>query len=1006
MKKTNRPLLAAVILCLPALCGAAPKPVAEDWLNPAVNCRNREAIHATFYSSDTPVISLEGEWQFCGYATPQERSKDFFKPGFDASSWRTMPVPGCWELNGFGDPVYLNTGYAWDGIDPKNPPIVPSNRNHVGQYLHNFNVPAEWKGSDIILTIGSATSNVRVWVNGKEVGYSEDSKLQADFDITRYVKTGDNLIALEIFRWCDGTYLEDQDFWRLSGIARGVWVEALPKARIKDLRIQAGADGNYKFTATTSKGVKSVRYSIDGKEVASSGCYPAPKLWSAETPNLYTLTVEALDASGRCLHKVTERFGFRTVEISGKQLLVNGKPVLIKGANRHEISCTGGYVVSREEMIRDIKIMKELNINAVRTCHYPNNPIWYDLCDEYGIYLVDEANIESHGMGYGEKTLAIRPDYASSHLERVTRMFQRDVNHPSIIIWSLGNEAGNGPNFLACYNWLKENDTTRPVQYERASVPEFKSKKHPYGAYRSDIVCPMYADYKFCEKYSQDGDQPLIQCEYAHAMGNSLGGFKEYWDLVRKYPSYQGGFIWDFVDQALKWPSDKSRTGYIYAFGGDFNDIDPSGNSFNCNGVIAADRSLHPHAYEVQYQYQNIWTTPAQVPGTVEVYNENFFTDLSAYRLCWSVYADGRAVKSGIVDDVNVQAQERRSVKLFDASALDAWKDASDLWVNVSWQLKEATALLDAGAVVAHDQIVLRDLDYTAAPAVLNGHGSSVVFDPATGALKSWVVKGKELISKPVMPCFGRALTENDLGAKYDVKSGAWLYPDFKLVEYKSEADVTVAVYELKGLCKLSMTYTLRPDGSLSVNERMYDVAVKAPDLLRYGVEFAMPGDFDRIEYLGKGPHETYCDRQSSAWMGIWKQSVAEQYHFGYARPQESGSHTGLKWFRIVNQYGFGFEFSSSVRFSASALEFSREELDLTIQNAKLDPAKKKVSRHSFNAQRHSLELESDGLTHVNVDMLQNGLGCINSWRALPRKEYRIKAEERTFDFVITPLVR
>ena len=738
-----------ILLLLSALAAiSASAATAEDWQNPSVNQRNRWPMHATL-ANDSPKLSLEGIWKFQWYETPDARSRDFYKVGLDDSAWGSMPVPGMWELNGYGDPLYVNIGYAWRGHYQTQPPLPPTEHNYVGQYRRTFAIPEEWNGREIFLAIGSATSNLRVWVNGKEVGYSEDSKLEARFNITKFVKPGqDALIALEIFRWCDGTYLEDQDFWRYTGIARECYLEARPQARIDDLRVTARMDGSYEILTTITQKTYDVKYFLSGpdfpeREIAPSGKVENPRLWSAEEPNLYHLRAVCYPRLGKP-ETVELDFGFRETCISGGQLLVNGKPVLIKGADRHEMSATGGYVVTVEEMIEDIRIMKQLNINTVRTSHYPNDPRWLSLCDRYGLYVIAEANIESHGMGYGERTLAKEPAYAQMHLERVQRMAQRDVNHPSIIVWSLGNEAGNGPNFEAAYDWLKDWDPTRPVQYERAELER-----------NTDIYCPMYAGYEHIVEYAKSNpSRPLIQCEYAHAMGNSMGGFEDYWDLYRQYPALQGGCIWDFVDQAVRWPSAKSRWGYIYAFGGDFNDYDPSDNSFNCNGIIAADRSWHPHAWEVRHGYRSILTSakPEEaLDGRVQVYNENFFIDLSRYMMRWEVIADGKTVLAGQLDTPKAAPQQTLTADLgFRKKDLAAIP--GELYLNVSYVLRYPDSLLPAGTEVACDQILLREAPYRMTAADLRGRKWEADFDPATGALCSYKVDGKQLLAVPLMP--------------------------------------------------------------------------------------------------------------------------------------------------------------------------------------------------------------------------------------------------------------
>ena len=983
------------LLFLFALAMLAPGTrAAEDWQNPSVNQRNRWPMFSTL-ANDSPKLSLEGIWKFQWYETPDARSRDFYKVGLDDSAWGSMPVPGMWELNGYGDPLYVNIQYAWDGHYQNNPPIVPTEHNYVGQYRRSFAIPEEWAGRDIFLSIGSATSNLRVWVNGKEVGYSEDSKLEARFNITKYVTPGQEaLIALEIFRWCDGTYLECQDFWRFAGIARECYLEARPQARIDDIRVTARMDGSYEFFTTITQKTYDIKYFLSGpdfpeQEIAPTGKVENPRLWSAEEPNLYHLRAVCYPRLGKP-ETVELDFGFREVRIEGRQLLVNGKPVLIKGADRHELSATGGYVVTEDEMIRDIRIMKQLNINTVRTSHYPNDPRWLSLCDRYGLYVIDEANNESHGMGYGPETLGNNPIYKQSHQERVERMARRDVNHPSVIVWSLGNEAGNGVNFYAAYDWLKDWDPTRPIQYERAGEE-----------YNTDIICYMYMTYGDLEKYANNPaiTRPIIMCEYAHAMGNSMGGFEDYMDLFRKYPQLQGGCIWDFVDQAILWPSAKSRTGYIYAFGGDFNDYDPSDNSFNSNGIIAADRSLHPHAYEVQHGYRSILTSakPEEAQdGRVQVYNENFFIDLGRYLMRWEVIADGEAVLSGQLDTPNAAPQQTLTADLgFRKKDLAAIP--GELYLNVSYVLRSADGLLPAGTEVAYDQILLREAPYRLAAADLRGRRWEADFDPATGALCSYKLEGKELLAAPLMPCFGRAVTENDLGARLEWRQRAWLYPAFKVRSLERNEKCVEVVYEVgEGLATVAMQYTLVADGSITVTEQMTEVREGAPELFRFGVEFAMPGAFDELEFYGKGPFENYLDRQGAAQVGRWHQKVADQYHFGYVRPQESGTHVGMRWMRVTDAAGAGFEISAPEKFSASALPFARRDIDLSVTGG---------GRGKGGDQRHSLELREDGLTHVNVDLVQMGLGCENSWGALPRPQYRLKAEPRVFSFTLKPLL-
>ena len=1004
----------------------------EPWQDPNVFEENRMPMRATFVTAQQQTLSLNGLWKFHFNPTIEGRLRGFEVVGYDDASWDEIPVPGLWDLNGYCDPMYLNVGYPWRGHYQNNPPYPATEHNYVGQYRRTFTIDKSWIGKQICLNIGSATSNVRVWVNGKMVGYSEDSKLEARFDLTKYVRAGENLIALEIFRWCDGTYLEDQDFWRFAGIARGVEVYTREKERIEDIHVTAGADGRLKVQAEVTKGVAFVEMEVldpAGKSVLTSGkvrpvkgtaryegtvWYPA--LWSAEAPNLYTLRVKASTYKAVAENTALE-FGFRTVEIVGNQLLVNGKPILIKGADRHELSPSGGYVVTEAEMIRDIRIMKELNINAVRTCHYPDDPRWIALCDKYGLYVVDEGNIESHGMGYGPATLGQNPLFAKAHLARDSRMVQRDFNHPSVIVWSMGNEAGDGPNFEACYDGIKAYDPSRPVQYERALNRNFESHRY------TDIFCPMYYSPDDVLKYLQKGTKPFIQCEYAHAMGNSMGNFKEYWDIARREPGCQGGFIWDFVDQALRWPSDKPGTDHIYIFGGDLNDYDPSDGSFNCNGVIAADRTLHPHAYEVRYQYRNILTTAGDRPGLLRVQNENFFTDLSRYRLLWSLEADGNPVRTGVVERLEVAPQETRPLDLL----IGDLPEGDVVTLTVRYQLKEAAPLLPAGFEVAYDQFVLRDkpalpagsaqpvkgavkADESASaftfcgtlsrPGTLSTRYATweVTIDKSLGSLTSYKLDGKEMISAPMMPCFDRALTENDLGARFQQRFALWRNIDFQVASIAAKAvgnscqvDVAFAPIDGKGIVKVA--YLVDPNGTVAVSESLEDAGglSEAQYLFRFGMRFAMPGQYSDLDFFGLGPWENYSDRHSAALLGRYRQRVEEQYHYGYPRAQESGTHTGMRWLNIVDETGTGLKLFSATPFSASALPFSLEDLDTHVHSLEL------------KAKAHENE-RSRGTTYVHMDLAQMGVGGITSWGTWPLKEYLLPAQPYDFTFTLSPV--
>ncbi len=1045
MKRIMTAVLCAAALGTAAVASAAA--LKEDkpyWQDPQFFQKNRIPMTAHF-ETDGLKLMLNGIWDFNWNENMDSRPMNFYRTDYDAGGWDTMPVPGMWEMNGYGDPVYVNIGYAWENHYKSNPPYVPVEKNHVGQYRHEFVLGEEWKGRDVFLHVGSATSNLRVWINGKEVGYSEDSKLEARFDITEYVKAGENLVALEIFRWCDGTYLEDQDFWRMSGISRDVYVYSREKKRIEDVRVVASASGEASLHADVSKGVTKVSFEImdpEGRTVASAEVpaykkaasvslrVPDVKKWSAETPFLYTLNVSSYDRKGRTETTAIE-IGFRDVCIKDGLFLVNGEPVILKGVNRHEMNPYKGYVVSEADMIQDILIMKQLNVNAVRTSHYPDDELWYSLCDRYGLYVVAEANIESHGMGFGENTLAKRKDYEAAHLERIERAVRRDVNHPCIVTWSLGNEAGNGPNFHKGYELVKSIDNTRPVQYEGAKEDS-----------NTDIFCPMYYSHDSCAEYaSSSPERPLIQCEYAHAMGNSMGGLKEYMDLVRKYPSYQGGFIWDFVDQALYMPVDPMECGtdHVFSFGGDYNNVDVSDNSFCCNGIVAADRTLHPHALEVAYQYRSILSSASPetaLEGKVNVHNENFFIDLSRYMLHWDVAVDGITVLAGCGPALDVKPQQTVGLSLgfSEADILEAagisGLEGHDVYLNVCYVLRRADGVLAAGTEVAYDQIMINEAGFKAfsnhsglpeygedaglhsfyGKMAFDGAGNlrfspwKAVFDASRGSLISYVLGEKELIEAPLEPCFARAAIENDLGANLDMRMAMWREAELAVSSFNVEKTdfcyrVNVEYAPIGEAAVVRMVYDIYADGTVAAREEMDDAGKlsEAPILPRFGMQFAMPGEFSNFEFFGLGPHENYIDRSSSATMGHYVQRVEDQYHYGYVRPQESGTKTRLKWAKVIDDNGTGFEIASDAGFSASALPFNWKEMDV---------------RMLGDNQAHSLELKalaheddrSNGKTWVNFDMIQMGLGCVNSWGAWPLEQHLVNAQPYRFNFILRPL--
>lgn len=1029
--------------CLAVLSAEAQKDK-PWWLDPEVNEVNTMAPRAAFFAYETEnlakadqkarserYLSLEGKWKFNFSKDHDKAPRDFYSLKYDDSQWTDFPVPGILELNGYGDAIYSNNGYPWRTQFRPEPPFVEERNNYTGSYRKMVTVPADWKGERIYLHVGSATSNLMVWVNGKFVGYSEDSKVSAEFDLTKYLTPGkENLIAMQVMRWCDGSYLEDQDFWRFTGIAREVYLYARPQAHIADLFITPDLVNNYqdgtlevKLNAVGAKG-ETVMFSLkdkEGKEVAAQTAKVGgngevkvnfdiknPLKWTAETPNLYTLYTTLMDGK-QVAEVVPQRVGFRKVEIKNAQVLVNGQPVLFKGANRHELDPVTGYVVSMDRMLEDIRVMKELNINAVRTCHYPNDPRWYELCDIYGIYMVAEANIEGHGMGYGDKTLAKEPTYEKAHLERNESNIKIYKNHPSIIFWSVGNEAGYGPNFEKAYDLVKAYDPSRPCQYEQAGQNG-----------KTDIFCPMYYDYGGCDKYSQgDNPRPLIQCEYAHAMGNSMGGFKEYWDMVRKYPKYQGGFIWDFVDQGLRVKNKQGKT--IYAYGGDFGRYPTSDHNFNCNGIINPDRKPNPHANEVRYYYQNIWATAKDLKaGEVEVYNENFFKSLDDVELQWTLESEGKVLANGR-NALDIPAQQKRVVKL-DGYSLPA-DVKGEVVLNLDFVLKKAEPMLDAGYAVAREQFVVNPYTFPTMESVLavtsgkydtrkvekeekvawvtlSAGNTSVTFNHWNGWIDYLDVDGKPMLEEgyAITPDFWRAPTDNDYGAGTQRKLHAWKNPEmkmksFKVVENEGKAEKGVeVVYDMPSVeATLTMTYTLTPAGELVVNEAMTvnKDAKHKPELMRYGMQLVMPKAYNMLTYYGKGPGENYIDRNNGDRLGVYDAKVADQY-WGYVRPQESGNKTEVRYWQVKDENGKGLEFYSFAPMECSTLNYLASDLD--------DGWDKNAH------QSHSGDLTPRDFSVVKLAARQRGLACVNSWGAIPLEKYRMPYQDYSFTYVIRPL--
>ena len=1040
---------------------AIQQPTFTEWHDLQVNEINRLPLHTLHFAydpNDFPgtgaeyldkkqsmnYMSLDGTWKFNWVANADQRPTDFYKTDLDDSKWKNIQMPGNWEMLGYGQPEYVNVGFAWRGHFNQQPPAVPTKDNHVGSYRREINIPANWDGKRVIAHFGSVTSNIYLYVNGQFAGYAEDSKVAAEFDITPYLKKGKNLIAFQSFRWCDGSWCEDQDFWRLSGPARENYLYARSKDhRLLDVRVETELKNNYKdgalnITAKLQGNTLAYfgLYDPDGKEVIVTGTDNVKngvakyqlrvknvRKWSAETPNLYTLVVSPIQNGGMYspYEIIQVKVGFRKVEIKNKQLLVNGQPVLLKGANRHEMDPDEGYNVSEKRMIQDIMMMKRLNINAVRTCHYPDDPRWYDLCDKYGLYVVAEANQESHGFQYGDDAAAKKPEFAKQIMERNQHNVSMFYNHPSIITWSLGNETVMGDNFIQAYKWIKSQDKTRPVQYEQARRGE-----------GTDIFCPMYYPVSACEKYAKDPNSPmpLIQCEYNHTMGNSGGNLSDYWNLIRKYPILQGGFDWDFVDQALhrnivkpmsilpyKMNNEELRK-IEYTYGGDYNKYDPSDNNFNCNGIIGPDRQLNPHAYEVAYQYQNIWAKMVSAEaGQVSVYNENFFRDLSNYALAWSLEEDGVETQNGTIADLDVPAQQTRTFTIpYDRSKITG----KEVFLNIDFRLKNAEPLLTAGQVVAYAQLPVvtkQACEGDCSKMLAEGHGKKKMklaakknnviavttpnltfkLDRTTGLISEYAYNGKSMLGEggTLKPNFWRAPTDNDMGANLQKKFKVWKNPQMNLKNIDVKKDkkantVTIVTSfdmpEVQG--QMDITYLVFANtGAVKVTEDFKATeGAKVSDMFRFGMLLQMPYSMEKSTYYGRGPIENYSDRKDCMRIAIYNDDADNQY-FPYIRPQESGTKSDIRWWKQTDATGLGLQVKSCAPFYASALHFDTEELD--------DGDEKE--------QRHSFDLKKSKFTNLFLDAAHMGVGGENSWGAWPLEKYRIHYGSKTFNFVLIP---
>ena len=1022
------------------------------WLDEKLNEENRMPMHASYFVYENEELALKNDWKLSGnyqslngvwkfkwLEDATELPRGFQEKDYNDQNWDNFSIPANWEMNGYGYPIYVNATYEFDHLIKINPPLVPSIKNHIGIYRRQVIVDKNWAHKDVFLHVGAAKSNLKVWVNGKYVGYGEDGKLPQEFKLNDFLKTGKNSIVLKVMRWSDGAYLECQDFWRMTGITRDTYLYARKKVHLQDFEIKTELDDSFrnakiKVNTLFSSAKKKDNYSmelvlkdgattIDTKSIRLKDFEDKEtveffvenvKKWSAELPELYTMNFLLKNKKGAISEVISQQIGIRKVEIKNGQLLVNGQAIYLKGVNRHETDPRTGQTISKERMEEDIKVMKEFNINAVRTSHYPNDPYFYDLCDRYGIYVVDEANIESHGLGYSPtRTLANKPDWELAHLQRLQRMLERDKNHPSIIIWSMGNEAGNGYNFYRGYLWIKQRDASRPIQYERATLGAWSGKGLKFD-WDSDIINPMYSSPKAMVDYikgNPNPNRPFIQCEYAHAMGNSMGSFKDYWDIIREYDNFQGGFIWDMIDQSVYKKKDDGSL--IFAYGGDFGPEGvPSDNNFLNNGVFNPERKPNPHAFEVKNVYQDIQTSWKNKEAVrINVFNEFFFKDLSNVRLQWTLIVNGKEKSKGIINDLKVKPQQEKSfylpVNLKDINADEAF-------VNISYHLKDKEPFLRKDFIIATEQLYL-DGDYKndvkvegaekltvlkrGNSTVFKGEHTEVSFDAKNGFINTYKFNNIDLI-KPgcqLLPNFWRPPNDNDYGAKLQVKLLPWkeAVKNAELISWNysglKENKITVkAIYNLAEVySKLELRYQINSDGELSIEESLHiDKNKEVPMLPKFGIQLIMPKTFNMLSYYGRGPHENYSDRNYSSQVGIYKQSVSEQY-FPYIRPQETGNKTGIRWCELSNNK-MELKVESNSLFYTTALHFLSEDLD--------DGIKKN--------QRNAGDIKERDLTSFQIDANQMGLGSINSWGALPVEKYRLLEKDYSFIFKITPKLK
>ncbi len=1003
---------------------------------------------APFFLTDHPTSApwyrnLDGPWKFHFSPSPAQAPSDFYRADFDDGGWPTIPVPSNWEREGYGVAIYTNIKYPFHPDGRPTPPDLPRDEDPVGSYRHDFEVPADWSGRNLYLHFGAVSSAFYLWVNGHPVGYSQGSKTPAEFDVTADVHPGTNTLAAEVYRWSDASYLEDQDFWRLSGITRDVYLYARPRVHVADFFARAGLGPEYRDgrlsvdVSLLNAGSAEGRYTVvmklwDGDRVLATGrrtvpmtdsasvhfeqTIARPRLWSAETPNLYPLTLTLLDADGRTVESVANRVGFRTTEVKDGRFLVNGKAIYLKGVDMHEHNPLTAHVQDEATMRKDLTLMKAFNINAIRLSHYPEPERLYELADEYGMYLVDEANLESHGMGYDpDVTLADKPAWLPTHMDRTQRMVERDKNHPAIVIWSLGNEAGDGHNFLATYRWIKQRDGTRPVMYERAGRQTNVPERH------ADIVDPMYSSIASLERYAQSAeDRPLIMCEYAHAMGNSTGNLQEYWDVIEQYPKLQGGFIWDWVDQGLLEHDWRGRP--YWAYGGDYGPPGtPSDGNFNINGLVSPDRTPHPGLWEVKKVYQYAGFSGVDLKaGTVKVLNKYAFTNLGDFDLHWTITADGVALDSGTMPAPQAAPGEAVTVPL--GYALPQAEPGKEYFLNLALTRRATDGLIPAGHVVATEQFELPihaaaarveraslpalRLQRTDTRATVTGPNVAAVFDLRRGTLASLTYKGTELLQRGPAPNFWRPATDNDWGNGLPKRDRAWRYAGQQAtvtstdVTQKAPGEVDVRIdQELRdeaglGLGTFSSTYTVLGSGDILVDNRFRKASADLPELPRLGMELQLPGSFGAMTWLGRGPFENYWDRKTAAEVGRYTGSVADQY-YPYVRPQENGNKTDVRWVALTDA-------ASGVGLLAVGSPVLEVEAHDQLPGDFETPGAGYADRDQ-TVNRHISDVPSRDLVWLELDLHQMGVGGDNSWGARTHDAYRLSETTYEYGFRLCP---